>query len=68
MKNIFPVIGIMVCLYIAALLLGKVSKKLEETNSHPFLHKVIIILCIAFLFCSAPVGIVLYLLCPPGNK
>ena len=68
MKNIFPVLGIMVCLYVSALLLGKVSKKLEETNSHPFLHTIIIIICIAFLFCSAPVGLVLYLLCPPGNQ
>lgn len=67
MKNLFPVLGIMVCLYVAAILLGRVNKKLELDNKHPILQNIIAVACIAFLFCSAPIGIVLYFLCPPSK-
>lgn len=58
-RNLLPVLGIMSILYISARLLGFLNIYLERKNKFDFLQTVITIICIGFMFCSAPIGLVL---------
>lgn len=58
MKNILPVLGLMVCMYALAELIGTATRKLEEENKMPLLHSILTITAIGLLFCSAPIGLI----------
>lgn len=58
----------MVCMNALAEIIGVAMRKLEDENKMHFLHSMLTIIAIGLLFCSAPVGLVLFLLCLPSNK
>lgn len=55
----FSWLGILACIYALARLIHYAYLRLEDSNQHPFVQKVLVVLCFILWFISAPVALIM---------